>query len=156
VAGSASMSAGSTGWKGRKSDRHSSYSDDEMTMREGDGASKRRKGSSAKRNGVASSEEMPPPSSDPQPKHASAQRHANARRSKRLSIDAHAYKPEDEVEEASTDQDSDATKGRRKKTWKRGIKRNRTSEHVEAEAGPEQPMAKRLRARPSTSSNSGR
>jgi hypothetical protein len=157
VAGSASTSAGSTGWKGRKSDRHSpstpSYSDDEMTMREGDGTSKRRKGPSAKRNGVASSEEMPPPSSDPQSKHA--QRHTKARRSKRLSIDAHAYKPEDEVDEASTDQDGDATKGRRKKTGKRGIKRNRTSELVEAEAGPE-PMAKRLRARPSMSSNGGR
>lgn len=156
VAGSASTSAGSTGLKGRKSDRHSpsttSHSDDEMTMREGDGASKRRKGPSAKRNGVASSEEMPPPRSDPQSKHASAQHHTKARRSKRLSIDAHAYKPEDEVEEASTDQDSNATKGRRKKTGKRGIKRNRTSEFVEAEAGPEQPMAKRPRGRPSTSS----
>jgi hypothetical protein len=160
VAGSASTSAGSTGWKGRQIDRYSpsvaSHSDDEAIKRDNGGASKRRKGASAKRNGVASSEEMPPPSSDAQSRNASAKRPAKARRSKRISIDAHAYNPEAEVEETSTDHDGEMTKGRRKKTGKRGIKRNRTSEMEGGEGGPEQPMAKRLRGRPSTSSNGGR
>ena len=126
-----------------------------MTMREGNGASKRRKAPSAKRNGVASSEEMPPPSSDPQSKRASAQRLPKARRSKRLSIDASAYKPESDAEGASTDHDSDTPKGLRKKIGKRGIKRNRTSESVGADGSPVQPTAKRLRARLSSSSNGG-
>jgi len=123
----------------------------------GPSQSKRRKGVSGKRNGVNSSEEMPPPSSAAQPSTISANRGSKARRSKKLSIDAHAYKPELEAEGISTDHESDTAKGRRKKTGKRGVKRNRTSEVVGADDdGQEQPMAKRLRARHSMPSSSGR
>jgi hypothetical protein len=162
AAGSASTSGGSTGWNNHQSDLYSpsaaSYSDDGVIKAEDGGTSqtKRRKGVSANRNGVALSEEMPPPSSSAQSKKASAKGRPKAKRSKRLSIDAHAYQPEPEAEEASTDHDSDAMKGGRKKTAKRGIKRNRTSELVAAGGNPDQPMAKRLRARLSTSSNGGR
>jgi hypothetical protein len=156
--GSVSTSTGSTGRNGRELDRHSpsraSYSDDDMTELADNGGSqkKRRKGMPAKRDGVASSEEMPPPT---QSKTAAAQPGPKARRSKRLSIDASAYKPESDAEGASTDHDSDTTKGLRKKIGKRGIKRNRTSESVGADGSPGQPTAKRLRARLSSSSNGG-
>jgi hypothetical protein len=163
AAGSASTSVGSTGLNDREFNRHSpsaiSHSDDDDTIQlddSGPSQSKRRKGVSAKRNGVNSSEEMPPPSSAAQPSTTSAKRGSKARRIKKLSIDAHAYKPELEAEGISTDHESDMAKGQRKKTGKRGVKRNRTSEVVGADDGQEQPMAKRLRARHSMPSSSGR
>jgi hypothetical protein len=152
------VSPGSTDWDDRNSDQYSpstaSYSDGEMVKpNNSDPRSKRRKRISAKRNGVHSSENMPPPSSGVQSTKTSTKHGQKARRNKRLSIDAHAYKPELEARETSVDHDSEATKGRRKQTGKRGIKRNRTSELVDIDGASEQPTAKRLRGRLSTSLN---
>ena len=160
-AGSPSTSTGSTGWNGREIDRHSpsavSYSDDEAIQADDIGGSqtKRRKAIFSKENGVASSEEMPPPSLTVQTKSSPVRRRSKVKPIKRLSIDTHAYKPEPEAEGTATDHDSDTTK-QGKKSGRRGIKRNRTSEVVGADGGPEQPVTKRLRARLSTSANGGR
>ena len=161
ASGSAPISAGSSHWNSRENDQSSpsiaSYSDDETVDPDENHGSqtKRRKGPSANRNGVASSEEMPPPSSGGLPKRVSDKSGPKARRSKRLSLDAHAYKPEPETE-GSTDHDSEATEGPRKTTWKRGIKRNRTNDVVGPNEGQEPPTTKRLRVRLSTSSNGRR
>jgi len=122
-----------------------------MDHDDGEPQSKRRKGMSAKRNGVRSSEEMPPPSLG---KKTYAKRGQNARRSKKLNFDAHQYKPEADAEGNSTEHDGEAAKGRRKKTGKMGTKR--TSELMEADGSPGQPMMKKLRARLSSSSNGRR
>jgi hypothetical protein len=156
VTGSTSTSTGSIRLKPRGSERHSISTDDELTETEPEDnvtsqTKRRRENVSTKQSGVASSEEMPPPTSGI----TSAKRHQRVvRRSKRLSLDAHAYKPGPEVEETSTDPESDATKGRRKKSGKRGVKRSRTGEFADPEEKPEERTAKRSKRRPNMSTSS--
>lgn len=147
--GSASTSAGT---KPRGSERPSISTDDGLTESEPEDSvssqpKRRRENVSIKQSGVASSEEMPPPTS------GTAPGKRTARRSKRLSLDAHAYKPGPEAEETSTDPDSDAKKSRRKRAGKRGIKRSRTSEFADPDEKAEGRTIKRSKHRLNMSSS---
>lgn len=66
-------------------------------------------------------------SSTKEPEASTSTRTLRTRRSKRLSMDAAAYKPDHDPTEDSTEEDLQGNK-RRKKAGKRGVKRTRTSE----------------------------
>ncbi|KAI8973995.1 hypothetical protein BD414DRAFT_498806 [Trametes punicea] len=81
-------------------------------------------------------------------------RKLQSRRSRRLGVDAAAYKPE-EGESDGSDGSEDDTKKRRKRGGKRGVKRTRADENGEAPAEGSSEKVKRRRVRPSTSNGNG-
>ncbi|KAI9064528.1 hypothetical protein FKP32DRAFT_1685428 [Trametes sanguinea] len=74
-----------------------------------------------------------------------------ARRSKRLGVDAAAYKPEGGTSDGSGGEEEQDTKKRRKRGSKRGLKRARTEVHEETAAEGSSAKTKRRRVRASVS-----
>lgn len=81
----------------------------------------------------------------------SKSRKLQPRRSRRLGIDALAYKPGVAESDGSGEDDEAETKKKRKKGGKRGVKRTRTEENGEAPAEETSEQPKRRRVRASTS-----
>ncbi|KAI0665657.1 hypothetical protein C8Q78DRAFT_1199021 [Trametes maxima] len=73
------------------------------------------------------------------------------RRSRRLGVDAAAYKPEADVTDGSEEEEEVDSKKRRKRASKKGVKRPRTEENGEAPAEGSSDKSKRRRVRVSTS-----
>lgn len=101
---------------------------------------------------ASASQNLPPPS----PAITASKQHV-VRRSKRLGVDALAYKPEEYSSGSSSEEELTSKNGARKKTRKRGTKRSRTSEGASDDEGndgdAETTTSKRRKMRQKTSGN---